>query len=124
MFSFFIIFSAAGEKTENLAASFFLFARSTSATPTRGSSPGNSSLFPSKIEELPENSFKYHVDFEGLELPRDAAAIAVSRPTNPTGNVLSDEEVRRLAKLASGRGSPSSSTTPTGCPFPASSLRT
>jgi len=27
----------------------------------------------------------------------DIAAIAVSRPTNPTGNVLTDDEVRQLS---------------------------
>jgi len=84
----------------------------------QGIEPGQFLAFPSRIEELPENSFKYHVDFDGLVLPRDAAAIAVSRPTNPTGNVLSDEEVRKLAKLAAGKGIPLFLDNAYGLPFP------
>ena len=44
-----------------------------------------------------DREFKYHVDFDRLEISRDMGAIAVSRPTNPTGNVLTDEEVRSFA---------------------------
>ena len=32
--------------------------------------------------------------------PDDAGAVCVSRPTNPTGNVLSDEEVAGIAAKA------------------------
>ena len=43
---------------------------------------------PATIEELPGGFFKYHVDFEHLAVPADVGAICVSRPTNPSGNVL------------------------------------
>src|SRR5690606_7907469 len=53
------------------------------------------------VIELGEgHEFKYRIDFEGVErvLEEEAiGAICVSRPTNPTGNVLTDEEVDRLA---------------------------
>lgn len=52
------------------------------------------------IERLPGRLFKYHVDFEALRGTDDLAALCVSRPTNPSGNVLTDAELRRLAALA------------------------
>ncbi len=51
-----------------------------------------------------DKTFKYHVDFDALEyyLSRhdNVGAMCVSRPTNPTGNVLTDTEIKRLAKTA------------------------
>ena len=52
------------------------------------------------IEDLGNHTFKYRVDFEKLELDEQVGAICVSRPTNPTGNVLTDNEVKKLHKLA------------------------
>ena len=46
------------------------------------------------------------------------AAIAVSRPTNPTGNVLTDEEIQRLADLAERHGIPLIIDNAYGAPFP------
>lgn len=43
---------------------------------------------------LPDGQFKYHVDFEHLTIGDDIGAICVSRPTNPTGNVITDDEVK------------------------------
>ncbi len=45
------------------------------------------------IELLPEGQFKYHVDFEHLQVTEETGMICVSRPTNPTGNVITDEEL-------------------------------
>ena len=56
------------------------------------------------IEELDARTFKYRIDFDALPLDADLAAICVSRPTNPTGNVLTDAEMRRLSALAKERG--------------------
>ncbi|MFP1730171.1 valine--pyruvate transaminase [Lonsdalea quercina] len=53
-----------------------------------------------QIELLPEGQFKYHVDFEQLHITDDIGAICVSRPTNPTGNVLTDDELRQLDAMA------------------------
>lgn len=65
--------------------------------------------------------FKYRIDFNAVEdaLRReDIGAIAVSRPTNPTGNVLSDEEVSRLSALAEAHGLPLLLDNAYGAPFP------
>lgn len=70
------------------------------------------------IEELDGNAFKYHVDFDALAGVADLAAVCVSRPTNPTGNVLTDAEVARLAVLARGRGVPFIIDGAYGMPFP------
>jgi valine--pyruvate aminotransferase len=43
-----------------------------------------------EIELLEDNLFKYHVDFSRLNITDKTAALCVSRPTNPTGNVLTD----------------------------------
>lgn len=53
-----------------------------------------------KIELHGDNQFKYRVDFENLSVDDDTAAICLSRPTNPTGNVVSDIELEELARLA------------------------
>ena len=73
------------------------------------------------IEELNDHDFKYHVDFDAVEavLQADAiAAICVSRPTNPTGNVLTDREVARLSGLAAAHGIPLIIDNAYGAPFP------
>jgi valine--pyruvate aminotransferase len=65
--------------------------------------------------------FKYHIDFGAVEAAlgeHDIAAIAASRPTNPTGNVLTDEEVHRLSQLAQERGIPLILDNAYGAPFP------
>jgi valine--pyruvate aminotransferase len=70
------------------------------------------------IEELPDRLFKYHPNFARLELGADTAALCVSRPTNPTGNVLTDDEVARLDGLARARGVPFIIDGAYGPPFP------
>jgi valine--pyruvate aminotransferase len=55
---------------------------------------------PALVEELPDRFFKYHLDFDRLEVADDVAAICVSRPTNPSGNVLTTAELGRLDALA------------------------
>ncbi|MDV2859788.1 valine--pyruvate transaminase [Psychrobacter sp. CAM01] len=70
-----------------------------------------------------EGFFKYRVDFEALEsLPAltegRIGAICCSRPTNPTGNVLTDEEMARLAKIARRYEVPLIIDNAYGMPFP------
>jgi len=65
--------------------------------------------------------FKYRIDFQAVAavLKREEiGAIAVSRPTNPSGNVLTDEEVRKLSDLASSCGVPLILDNAYGTPFP------
>jgi valine--pyruvate aminotransferase len=67
------------------------------------------------------NIFKYTIDFAAVEraLARgDIGAIAASRPTNPTGNVLTDAEVGHLAALADRQGIPLILDNAYGLPFP------
>jgi valine--pyruvate aminotransferase len=70
------------------------------------------------IEELPDGFFKYRLRFEELESVPDVAAICVSRPTNPSGNVLSLAELVRLDGLARRRGVPLIVDAAYGLPFP------
>lgn len=44
--------------------------------------------------------FKYRPDFGQLEINETTGFVLFSRPSNPTGNVLSDQEVRKIAALA------------------------
>ncbi|WP_047049419.1 valine--pyruvate transaminase [Vibrio mexicanus] len=71
-----------------------------------------------EIELLENGQFKYHVDFEQLKVDDSVAAICASRPTNPTGNVLTDEEVQKLDKLARENNIPLIIDNAYGLPFP------
>lgn len=70
------------------------------------------------LELLPDNFFKYRVDFTRLGIGEEVAALCVSRPTNPSGNVLTDAEVLRLDGLARARGVPLILDAAYGAPFP------
>lgn len=71
-----------------------------------------------RIEHLPDRRFKYRVDFEHLKVGPDVAAICVSRPTNPTGNVLTDEEIAHLDVIARAHDVPLIIDNAYGTPFP------
>jgi len=70
------------------------------------------------IRELPDNFFKYHVNFDDLKVTGDIAAICVSRPTNPTGNVITDTELSKLDRMASAADVPLIVDSAYGLPFP------
>jgi len=70
------------------------------------------------IELREGRRFKYHVDFEALEVDDSIGAICVSRPTNPTGNVLTDAEVDELAAVAAAHEVPLILDNAYGMPFP------
>ena len=68
-----------------------------------------------------DRSFKYAIDFAAVEqtlADHDVGVIAVSRPTNPTGNVLTDAEVEALSRIAADRGVPLVIDNAYGAPFP------
>ena len=71
-----------------------------------------------QIEHLDEHIFKYHVDFDKIDITDEIGAICVSRPTNPTGNVLTDAEVGRLSELALAHDIPLIIDNAYGMPFP------
>jgi valine--pyruvate aminotransferase len=76
---------------------------------------------PAMIEDMPDHTFKYRVDFAAVETAleqENIAAMCVSRPTNPTGNVLTDEEIARLSLLARQHGIPLIIDNAYGLPFP------
>jgi len=70
------------------------------------------------IELLDNREFKYHVDFDNLQIDDNTGALCVSRPTNPTGNVLSDEEIDKLDVLAKANDIPLIIDAAYGTPFP------
>lgn len=70
------------------------------------------------IEHLDDHLFKYHVDFDKLTVGPDINAICVSRPTNPTGNVLTNDEVAKLTTLARRNDIPLILDNAYGTPFP------
>ena len=70
------------------------------------------------VQELPGDYFKYRVNFGGLSITDEIAAVCVSRPTNPTGNVITDSELRKLDSLAKAGGVPLIIDSAYGLPFP------
>lgn len=71
-----------------------------------------------RIEYLDERLFKYHIDFDNLDVTEDIGAICVSRPTNPSGNVLTNAELGRLSDIARARNVPLIIDNAYGPPFP------
>lgn len=45
--------------------------------------------------------FKYRPDFSQVTITENTGCVIFSRPCNPTGNVLTDDEVKKIAALAS-----------------------
>ena len=70
------------------------------------------------IEKFEDNTFKYKIDFDAIEKIEDLAAVCVSRPTNPSGNVLTDDEIARLQDFAAKRNIPLLIDNAYGTPFP------
>ena len=71
-----------------------------------------------KIDLLDGQMFKYRVDFDNLDIGQETGAICVSRPTNPTGNVITDEEIEGLLELSRQHGIPLILDNAYGVPFP------
>jgi valine--pyruvate aminotransferase len=72
----------------------------------------------SAIEEHGDLFFKYRLDFDHLRINASVAAVCVSRPTNPTGNVLTDDEIGRLDGLCRQHSVPLIVDAAYGTPFP------
>lgn len=70
------------------------------------------------IEHIDRQTFKYRLDTDNLGIDDSTAAICVSRPTNPTGNVLTDNELATLDKLAVENNIPLIIDNAYGAPFP------
>ncbi|MBF2025501.1 MAG: valine--pyruvate transaminase [Oscillatoriales cyanobacterium C42_A2020_001] len=63
--------------------------------------------------------FKYRPDFNQLEINEQTGCVIFSRPCNPTGNVLTDEEVRKIANMAAAYDAPVLIDSAYAPPFPA-----
>ena len=71
-----------------------------------------------RIDHLDSGFFKYRVDFDNLQVDDSIGMICVSRPTNPSGNVLSDEECGQLDRIARANDVPLLIDSAYGTPFP------
>ncbi len=74
-----------------------------------------------KIQELDHQQFKYQIDFEQLTQTlrqENIGVICVSRPTNPTGNVITDDELSQLDAIAQANNIPLIVDNAYGNPFP------
>ena len=85
---------------------------------SQGISPELFYAIPSKLHLSGDHRFKYQLDLDAAESVSPIGAICVSRPSNPSANVLTDEEVRSLAALARKRGVPLILDNAYGLPFP------
>ena len=69
---------------------------------------GGVSLYPEAVRayrptleiDAATHRFKYRPDFSQLAITEQTGFVLFSRPCNPTGNVLTDAEVQRIASLA------------------------
>ena len=77
---------------------------------------------PARCEYYGDRTFKYQLDADAVSAYLDGhdevGAMAVSRPTNPSGNVLTDSEIRTLAELAHRHSIPLIVDNAYGLPFP------
>ena len=69
--------------------------------------------------EADQHRFKYRPDFSQLQISQQTGCVIFSRPCNPTGNVLSDAEVSKIADLASVHDVPVLVDSAYAPPFPA-----
>lgn len=76
------------------------------------------SSYKPRIEHIDDHIFKYLIDFDKIEITDDIGAICVSRPTNPSSNVLTDDEIEKLSALARSNDVPLIVDNAYGTPFP------
>ena len=117
-FSYSSISSRASLKTAQKRKYCFRLPPNTPATVMLVSLTGYLSPTGPISRHIDEHTFKYHVDFDRLKVDEDIGAICISRPTNPTANVLTDAEVAKLDSLARAKGIPLIIDNAYGSPFP------
>jgi len=74
-----------------------------------------------EIHELDNQQFKYQIDFDKLTQTlkqENIGVICISRPTNPTGNVITDDELAKLDSIAQANNIPLIVDNAYGQPFP------
>lgn len=85
----------------------------------QGLHPSFFAAVPPVIEDSPDsNRFRYRIPFDDLPWSEPIGAVCLSRPTNPTGNVVSDSDLGHLIDLTRERGVPLLVDNAYGLPFP------
>ncbi|MBW4583113.1 MAG: valine--pyruvate transaminase [Tildeniella nuda ZEHNDER 1965/U140] len=74
---------------------------------------------PSLDVDTVKHRFKYRPDFSQLEIADDTGCVLFSRPCNPTGNVLTDDEVQKIVAMAAAYDVPVLIDSAYAPPFPA-----
>ena len=117
---FFMLFNMLGGKRKNGKVKKILFPLMPEYIGYADQAAGDGIFVGEKplIEEFADNTFKYRIDFGALELSGDLAAVCCSRPTNPTGNVLTDSEIAELSQMTAKAGLPLIIDNAYGAPFP------
>jgi valine--pyruvate aminotransferase len=80
--------------------------------------PGSFTALKPTIEITAPHRFKYRINFDHLLPDPSIRALCVSRPTNPSGNVITDEEMNHLAEFAAQHDLPLIVDNAYGLPFP------
>ncbi len=70
------------------------------------------------IDVTGPHRFKYRPDFDSLKVDDTIGAVLFSRPANPTGNVLTDDEVRAIVQVAASEEVPVFIDSAYAAPFP------
>lgn len=70
------------------------------------------------IDIVAPHRFKYRPDFDQLQIDETTGAVLFSRPANPTGNILTDDEVQRIVNTAAAHNVPVLIDSAYGTPFP------
>ena len=88
---------------------------------------GGVSLFPEALKaykptldiDATAHRFKYRPDFNQVSITENTGCVIFSRPCNPTGNVLTDDEVKKISDLATSHDVPLLIDSAYAPPFPA-----
>ena len=70
------------------------------------------------IEKTGEHRFKYRLNFDLGDITEEVGLVCISRPTNPTGNVLTNEELSHLMAVTKQAQTPLIIDGAYGLPFP------
>ncbi len=117
--AFFFLFNLlSGQAGERIRKVVFPFSPEYIGYADQGIAPGTFVSVRPDIEKMDSPFFKYRASLERLEGVKDAAALCLSRPTNPTGNVVGDTELEELKTWAFARGIPLIVDCAYGRPFP------
>ncbi len=97
---FYIINSFAGSSADGIKKVLFPLAPEYIGYSNQAVEEDTLISFKPKIDILGEHEYKYRPDFDNLKIGDDVGVVLLSRPTNPTGNVVTDEELKKIIALA------------------------